>query len=275
MTIGSDQLDAWGKMLIEVDELYREVQLLVRINPEAYVVDSDAITVTAVANADAWDDGGLVHPVAFARRWAWHLAAENKSIPPITNAWVPLIRYVSAHLQYLSGDDRELFGQELRRLRGLLGALVNENGLSRGEEEALTALNARDARKALREWALTSDATMKRKDLAHAFPTLTDREWTRLRVRKHRSTEDIPAYHYPVRWVAEIAPDEDSSPISIEAQAPKSRREDVYDDSSRIVSLDHLSESKVVYGNLDMRFTPRGDRWLGQGDRAGVTGNAY
>ena len=170
MTIGSDQLDAWGRTLIEVDELYREVQLLVRINPEAYVVDSDAITVTAVANADAWDDGGLVHPVAFARRWAWHLAAENKGIPPITNTWVPLIRYVSAHLQYLSGDDRELFGQELRRLRGLLGALVNENGLSRGEEEALTALNARDARKALREWALTSDATMKRKDLAHAFP---------------------------------------------------------------------------------------------------------
>ena len=275
MTIGSDQLDAWGRTLIEVDELYREVQLLVRINPEAYVVDSDAITVTAVANADAWDDGGLVHPVAFARRWAWHLAAENKGIPPITNTWVPLIRYVSAHLQYLSGDDRELFGQELRRLRGLLGALVNENGLSRGEEEALTALNARDARKALREWALTSDATMKRKDLAHAFPTLTDREWTRLRVRKHRSTEDIPAYHYPVRWVAEIAPDEDDSPIPIEAQAPKSKREDVYDDLSRVVSLDALNESQVVYGNLDMRFTPRGDRWLGQGDRAGVTGNVY
>ena len=220
-------------------------------------------------------DGGMDHPIAFARRWAWHLAAENRSIPPITNAWVPLIRYVSAHLQYLSGDDRELFGQELRQLRGLLGALVNENGLSRGEEEALTALNARDARKALREWALTSDATMKRKDLAHAFPTLTDREWTRLRVRKHRSTEDIPAYHYPVRWVAEIAPDEDDSPIPIEAQAPKSKREDVYDDLSRVVSLDALNESQVVYGNLDMRFTPRGDRWLGQGDRAGVTGNVY
>ena len=275
MTIGSDQLDAWGRTLIEVDELYREVQLLVRINPEAYVVDSDAITVTAVANADAWDDGGLVHPVAFARRWAWHLAAENKSIPPITNAWVPLVRYVSAHLQYLSGEDREEFGTELRRLRGLLGALVNENGLSRGEEEALTALNARDARKALREWALTSDATMKRKDLAHAFPTLTDREWTRLRVRKHRSTEDIPAYHYPVRWVAEIAPDEDSSPISIEAQAPKSKREDVYDDTSRLVSLEALSESKLVYGNLNMRWTERGEHWTRQSSRAGVTGNAY
>lgn len=275
MTLGTDQLDAWGKTLIECDELFREVQLLVRINPEAYVVDSDAITITAVANADAWDDGGLVHPVAFARRWAWHLAAENKSIPPITNTWVPLVRYVTAHLQYLGRDDREEFASELRRLRGLLGALVNENGLSRGEEEALTALNARDARKALREWALTSDATMKRKDLAHAFPTLTDREWTRLRVRKHRSTEDIPAYHYPVRWVAEIAPDEDSSPLPIEAQAPKSKREDVYDDSSRIVSLDALSESKLVYGNLNMRWTERGERWTRQSSRAGVTGNAY
>ena len=275
MTIGSDQLDAWGKTLIECDELYREVQLLIRINPEAYNVDSTALAAVGVANADAYDDGGMDHPIAFARRWAWHLAAENKSIPPITNAWVPLIRYVSAHLQYLSGDDRELFGQELRRLRGLLGALVNENGLSRGEEEALTALNARDARKALRQWALTSDATMKRKDLANAFPTLTDREWTRLRVRKHRSTEDIPAYHYPVRWVAEIAPDEDSSPLPIEAQAPKSKREDVYDDSSRIVSLDALSESKLVYGNLNMRWTERGEHWTRQSSRAGVTGNAY
>ena len=212
MTIGSDQLDAWGRTLIEVDELYREVQLLVRINPEAYVVDSDAITVTAVANADAWDDGGLVHPVAFARRWAWHLAAENKSIPPITNAWVPLVRYVSAHLQYLSGEDREEFGTELRRLRGLLGALVNENGLSQGEAEALSAINSHAARKALRAWALTSDRMMKRKDIARAFPTLTEREWTMLRVRKHRSDEDIPAYHYPVRWAAEIAPEDGPIP---------------------------------------------------------------
>ena len=197
--------------MIEVDELYREVQLLVRINPEAYVVDSDAITVTAVANADAWDDGGLVHPVAFARRWAWHLAAENKSIPPITNAWVPLVRYVSAHLQYLSGEDREEFGTELRRLRGLLGALVNENGLSQGEADALSALNAHAARKALRQWALTSDRMMKRKDLNRAFPTLTDREWARLRKRKERSDEDIPAYYYPVRWAAEIAPEDDTA----------------------------------------------------------------
>ena len=213
MTIGSDQLDAWGRTLIEVDELYREVQLLVRINPEAYTVDSDAITVTAVANADAWDDGGLVHPVAFARRWAWHLAAENKSIPPITNAWVPLVRYVSAHLQYLGRDDREEFGAELRRLRGLLGALVNENGLSQGEAEALSAINSHAARKALRQWALTSDRMMKRKDIARAFPTLTEREWTMLRVRKHRSDEDIPPYHYPVKWAAEIAPEDGPIPV--------------------------------------------------------------
>lgn len=221
MTIGSDQLDAWGRTLIEADELYREVQLLIRINPEAYNVDSTALAAVGVANADAYDDGGLDHPIAFARRWAWHLAAENKGIPPITNSWVPLIRYVSAHLQYLSGDDRELFGQELRRLRGLLGALVNENGLSQGEAEALSALNAHAARKALRQWALTSDRTMTRKDLARAFPTLTDREWARLRKRKERSGEDIPAYHYPVKWAAEIAPDD--GPIPRAAQAEECR----------------------------------------------------
>ena len=211
MTIGSDQLDAWGKTLIEADELYRELQLLIRINPEAYTVDSTALAAVGVANADAYDDGGMDHPIAFARRWAWHLAAENKGIPPITNAWVPLIRYVSAHLQYLTGDDRELFGQELRRLRGLLGALVNENGLAQGEEEALSALNAHAARKALRQWALTSDRLMKRKDLAAAFPTLTNREWARLRKRKERSDEDIPAYYYPVSWAAEIAPEDDTA----------------------------------------------------------------
>ena len=51
---------------------------------------------------------------------------------------------------------------------------------------------------------------MKRKDLNRAFPTLTDREWARLRKRKERSGEDIPAYHYPVKWAAEIAPDDDA-----------------------------------------------------------------
>src|SRR5699024_11971673 len=77
MTIGSDQLDAWGRTLIEADELYREVQLLIRINPEAYTVDSTALAAVGVANADAYDDGGMDHPIAFARRWAWHLAAEK------------------------------------------------------------------------------------------------------------------------------------------------------------------------------------------------------
>ena len=221
MTIGTDQLDQWTKTLAEADMLYREVQLLIRINPEAYNVDSTALAAVGVANADAYDDGGMDHPIAFARRWAWHLAAENRSIPPITNAWVPLIRYVSAHLQYLSGDDRELFGQELRRLRGLLGALVNENGLAQGEAEALSAINSHAARKALRAWALTSDRMMKRKDIARAFPTLTEREWTMLRVRKHRSDEDIPAYHYPVKWAAEIAPED--GPIPIEAQREEYR----------------------------------------------------
>ena len=220
MTIGTDQLDQWTKTLAEADMLYREVQLLIRINPEAYTVDSTALAAVGVANADAYDDGGMDHPIAFARRWAWHLAAENRSIQPITNTWVPLIRYVSAHLQYLTGDDRELFGQELRRLRGLLGALVNENGLAQGEAEALSALNAHAARKALRQWALTSDRYMKRKDLAKAFPTLTDREWATLRMRKTRSPEPIPAYHYHVKWAAELAP-EDSTPIPAYALTEK------------------------------------------------------
>ena len=240
MTIGSDQLDAWGKTLIECDETYRELQLLIRINPEAYNVDSTALAAVGVANADAYDDGGMDHPIAFARRWAWHLAAENKSIPPITNAWVPLVRYVAAHLQYLSGEDRELFGQELRRLRGLLGALVNENGLAQGEAEALSALNAHEARRALRSWALTSDRTMTRKELSAAFPTLGKREWTRLRVRKHRSTEDIPAYHYPVKWAAEIAPDDDTT---IPAYAIQERYTDAMSHKSW-VSIDELRDAE-------------------------------
>lgn len=241
MTIGTDQLDAWGKTLIECDQLYREVQLLVRINPEAYTVDSDAITVTAIANADAWDDGGIIHPVAFARYWAWHLAAENKAIPPITNNWVTLIRYVSAHLQYLGRDDRDWFADDLRRLRGLLGALVNENRLAQGEADALSAINSHAARKALRQWALTSGRTMKRKDIARAFPTLTEREWAMLRKRKERSPDPIPAYHYPVRWAAEIAPED--GPIPIEAQHEPYR--DVMDVRPHPTSLDALSEDSV------------------------------
>lgn len=220
MTIGSDQLDEWGKRLAECDFLYRELQLLIRINPEGYSVDHDAIAAVGVANAEGIEDGDMLHPIAFAKRWAWHLAAEARTIPPLTNKWVTLIRYVSAHLQYLGRDDREEFGTELRRLRGMLGALVNENRLSQGEADALSALNAHQARKALRSWALTSDRMMKRKDLAKAFPTLTDREWATLRMRKTRSDEDIPAYHYPVKWAAELAPD-DNTPIPAYALTEK------------------------------------------------------
>ena len=242
MTIGTDQLDAWGKTLIEVDLLYREVQLLVRINPEAYVVDSDAITVTAVANADAWDDGGLVHPVAFARRWAWHLAAENKSIPPVTNAWVPLVRYVAAHLQYLGRDDREEFGAELRRLRGLLGALVNENGLAQGEAVMLSALRGRDARAKLRAWARTTNYHLSRKDLATIFPELDKNDWQALRMRKVRCDEQIPARMYPAHWVASRGAHYDSTPVNGYANTG----EDVYDDWERYVSLDAMVEADIM-----------------------------
>lgn len=235
MTIGSDQLDEWGRRLIECDELYREVQLLIRLNPEGCT--DDAFTVVGVANADGREDADLLHPVVFARRWAWYLAAENRSIPPITNKWVPLVQFVSAHLQYLAAGDRDDFADDLRRVRGLLGAIVNENGLARGEADALSAINSHAARKALRAWALTSDRMMKRKDIARAFPTLTDREWTMLRVRKHRSNESIPAYHYPVRWAAEIAPED--GPIPWAAQEEEPYRDAM---SSGVVSLEALDE---------------------------------
>ena len=242
MTIGTDQLDQWSKTLAEADMLYRELQLLIRINPEAYTVDSTALAAVGVANADAYDDGGMDHPIAFARRWAWHLAAENKSIPPITNTWVPLIRYVSAHLQYLTGDDRELFGQELRRLRGLLGALVNENGLSQGEEVMLAALKGRDARAKLRAWARTKNYCLPRKHLAVIFPELTNNDWLALRVRKVRSDEDIPARMYPACWVAARGAHYDSTPVNGYANTG----EDVYDDWERYVSLDAMIEADMM-----------------------------
>ena len=244
MTIGSDQLDAWGKTLIEADNLYRELQLLIRINPEAYNVDSTALAAVGVANADAYDDGGMDHPIAFARRWAWHLAAENKGIPPITNTWVPLIRYVSAHLQYLTGDDRELFGQELRRLRGLLGALVNENGLSQGEAVMAAALKGREARARLRAWARTKNYCLPRKHLAVIFPELTNNDWLALRVRKVRSDEDIPARMYPACWVAERGSAFDTTPVPGYAE----EYSDVYADrENRIISWDDLDESLFQY----------------------------
>ena len=244
MTIGSDQLDAWGKTLIECDNIYREVQLLIRINPEAYNVDSTALAAVGVANADAYDDGGMDHPIAFARRWAWHLAAENRSIPPITNTWVPLIRYVSAHLQYLTGDDQELFGQELRRLRGLLGALVNENGLSQGEAVMLAALKGREARARLRAWARTSGEHMTRAELSTVFPELDKNDWHALRMRKVRSDEEIPARKYPAHWVASRGALFDTTPVDGSAEGYS----DVYADrENRIISWDGLDESLFQY----------------------------
>ena len=240
MNAGSDQIDSWAKTLAECDETFRELQLMIRINPEAYTVDSDALAVVGAANSDGREDGNLLHPIVFARRWAWHLAAQARAIPPITNNWVTLIRYVSAHLQYLGRDEREWFADELRRLRGLLGALVNENGLAQGEEEALSALNAHAARKELRQWALTSDRTMTRKELSVAFPTLGKREWTRLRVRKHRSAEDIPPYEYPVRWAAEIAPEDGGSIDAV----PEPPYRDMLSHHGDRVSLDELRDKE-------------------------------
>lgn len=253
MTIGSDQLDEWGKRLIECDLLFREVQLLIRLNPEGCT--DDAFTVVGVANADGREDADLLHPVVFARRWAWYLAAENRSIPPITNKWVPLVRFISARLQYLAAGDRDDFAHDLRRVRGLLGAIVNENGLARGEADALSAINSHAARKALRSWALTSDRTMRRKDLARAFPTLTEREWAMLRKRKERSPDPIPAYHYPVKWAAEIAPD-DNSPIPLAAQE---EYRDAMADRSNLFSLDNL-DPETVYLDREARTLVYADK---------------
>src|SRR5690606_21351191 len=180
------------------------------LNPEGYSVDHDALAMVGVANPDGLEDGDLLHPIVFAKRWAWHCAAENAAIPPLTSAWVTLVRYIAAHLHYITGDDRDAFHDDLSRLRGTLGAMVNENGLSQGEAVAMSALNGHEARKRLRAWALTSDRTMRRKDIAKAFPSLTDREWAMLRKRKQRSSDPIPPYEYPVRWAAEIAPDDDA-----------------------------------------------------------------
>ena len=241
MTIGSDQLDAWGRTLIECDELFREVQLLVRINPEAYNVDSDALTVTAIANADAWDDGGLIHPIAFARYWAWHLAAENKAIPPITNNWVTLIRYVSAHLQYLGRDDREWFADELRRLRGLLGALVNENGLAQGEAEDLQRINARQAREELRERVTQIDMPLSREDLHIIWPEMTEVHWMRLRARKQEHGEELGRGMYKPSWAADAVLAGD--PDLILGQYAHREYEDVYDNLRRVVSYEALRDS--------------------------------
>lgn len=242
MTIGSDQLDAWGKTLIECDNLFREVQLLIRINPEAYSVDSDALATVGVANSDGAEDGDLLHPIVFARRWAWYLAAANRAIPPITNAWVPLIRYVAAHLQYLAPDDREWFATDLRRLRGQLGAYVNENGLAQGEAVMLSALRGRDARAQLRAWARTSDTPMTRPQLATIFPELDKNDWGALRVRKVRSGENIPARTYPANWVAERGTTHDTTPVN----GYNNTGEDVYDDWDRYASLDQMIEAGMM-----------------------------
>ena len=245
MTIGSDQLDAWGRTLIECDELYREVQLLVRINPEAYNVDSDAITVTAIANADAWDDGGLIHPVAFARYWAWHLAAENKAIPPITNNWVTLIRYVSAHLQYLGRDDRDWFADELRRLRGLLGALVNENGLAQGEAEDLQRINAKQAREELRERVQQVGRPLTREQLTVIWPELQERHWQQLRDRKKAHPEGLGRGEYWPEWAASSVLSGDHDLIL--GGYAKDEYVDVYNlKGKRIVSFEALAEAEAA-----------------------------
>ena len=241
MTLGTDQLDEWSKRLAECDELYRELQLLIRINPEAYPIGSDALATVAIANSEAWDDGGMIHPVAFARYWAWHLAAEHKSIPPITNNWVTLIRYVSAHLQYLGRDEREWFADELRRLRGMLGALVNENGLAQGEAEDRQKINARQAREELRERVTQMDLHLSREELHTIYPELVERHWQHLRDRKKADPNPPGRGLYRSSWVAGVAASGD--PDLILGGWANEEYEDVYDNLRRVVSYEALRDS--------------------------------
>ena len=243
MTLGTDQLDEWSKRLAECDELYRELQLLIRINPEAYPIGSDALATVAIANSEAWDDGGMIHPIAFARYWAWHLAAEHKSIPPITNNWVTLIRYVSAHLQYLGRDEREWFADELRRLRGMLGALVNENGLAQGEAEDLQKINARQAREELRERVQQINMPLAREELHIIWPELTDKHWRRLRDRKIAAKGSPGRGLYEPSWVADMAMSSD--PDLILGGYVNEEYVDVYNlDGKYRVSFEALAEAE-------------------------------
>ena len=245
MTLGTDQLDEWSKRLAECDELYRELQLLIRINPEAYPIGSDALATVAIANSEAWDDGGMIHPIAFARYWAWHLAAEHKSIPPITNNWVTLIRYVSAHLQYLGRDEREWFADELRRLRGMLGALVNENGLAQGEAEDLQKINARQAREELRERVTQINMPLSREDLHIIWPELTDDHWHRLRRRRQSHPEGLGVGMYWPTWVADVVLSGD--PDLVIGGYANAGYVDVYNlKGERLVSFEALAEAEAA-----------------------------
>src|SRR5699024_73805 len=139
---------------------------------------------------------------------------------------------------------------ELRRLRGMRGALVNENGLAQGEADALSALNGHDARKRIRAWALTADRMMKRKAIARAFPTLTEREWAMLRKRTERSPDPTTAYHYPGKWAAEIAPED--GPIPLAAQLDEPYRDAM---SRDVVSLESLDEELNYFDPASQTLT--------------------
>lgn len=245
MTLGTDQLDAWGKTLGEVDELYREVQFLVRINPEAYTVDHDALAAVGVANAEANDDGGMLHPLVFAKRWAWHLASEARAIPPITSAWVPLIRYVDAHLQYLSADDRDTFAGDLRRVRGTLGALVNENRLAQGEADDRQKINARQAREELRERVRQVGRPLTREQLTIIWPELQERHWQKLRDRKKARPEGLGRGEYWPEWASTSVLSGDRDLIL--GGYAKDEYVDVYNlKGERLVSFEALAEAEAA-----------------------------
>src|SRR5699024_10334935 len=94
---------------------------------------------------------------------------------------------------------------------------------------------------------LTSDPTMTRKELSAAFPTRTGRECARLRTRKKRGREDIPAYHSPDKRAAEIAPDGDYAIPHIEPP----RYRDMLSHHGNRVSLEEMRDSELGGGEDD------------------------
>src|SRR5699024_2470202 len=149
-----------------------------------------------------------------------------------------------AHLQYLGRDEREWFADELRRLRGLHGALVNENGLSQGEAEDLQRLNARQAREELRERVTQIDMPLSREERHIIWPELIEEHWHRLRARKQADEPNLGRGMFRPSWVSGVVAS--GHPNLVLGEYAHRGYEDVYDDRRRLVSYEALRDSVLA-----------------------------
>lgn len=152
------------------------------------------------------------HPGVFFEKWCGHVGRRSRSLPPgrtrALELWQARLLWLRERLQWIEAE--ETFGEELRAVYGTLRNVTNADRPSRAEEVADRWLRGEAAMRELQARFLDIGDTgyfLTREEADLIWPDALDEDaWTRLRLRKHRSSGEnsrVPARKYRAEWIAD------------------------------------------------------------------------